>query len=606
MKRLLREFARDERGVFAVVFALVAVVLIALGGAVVDYVTLEQTRARAQTALDAAVLALQPELYQAGVDEESIRERAEAIVLERIGDARIAAEVGTVDLDVDNGTLYLAGNFSMPTTFVRLVGVTELSAPFFSEATRGAVDLEVSVALDVTGSMAGDAIDDLGDALNDLIDAVVQDSQQPTYSKMALIPYAQSVNAGTYAQALRGPVIAAKNITGITFTSGTTRTITNITRAGTAVVTSSGHGFANGDWVYVWDVVGMTEVNQRAFQVAGRTNDTFQLSGENSNTHTRYSRNGQVRKCDNPRCEVRITSNGHGFSVNQYLHVTDVGGFTGLNNLTYRVASTTTNTLMLAGAPTNGLGSYTANTGKLHCTWQTATQGCTYFYFQSQEGRMQTFPITTCVTERAANAFNDQPPTASLVGRNYPASSNGCIANSIVPLTSDKTRLHAVANSLVAAGSTSGSLGALWSWYMLSPNFGYVWPAPSRPAPYRQANLLKAAIIMTDGDFNTVHNQGVVAQNSTTGSGNTYDKINQNAHNGTAFVQARAYCDAMKATGIIVYTVGFNISSGSQAANILSYCASSSGNAYLANSGTSLASAFEQIARDISSLRLSL
>src|SRR5690606_17502922 len=155
---------------------------------------------------------------------------------------------------------------------------------------------------------------------------------------------------------------------------------------------------------------------------------------------------------------------------------------------------------------------------------------------------------------------------------------------------------------------TSGSLGALWSWYMLSPNFGYVWPEDSRPAPYNQRNLLKAAIIMTDGEFNTVHCNGVVAKNSTSGSSVEWggaDYIGCNAHNGDAYKQARDYCDAMKnGTGIVVYTVGFGITAGSAAANVLTYCASSASNAYLASNGAALANAFEQIARNISSLRL--
>jgi Flp pilus assembly pilin Flp len=604
---LLRRFAKDESGVFAVLFGLMAIVLIALGGAVVDYVTLEQTRQRAQVALDAAVLALQPDMYTPGVTEESLRARAEAIVLERIGDINIIqAKVDRVDMDLEAGRLFLGGDFTLPTLFVSLVGVTQLQAGFSAEAVRGAVDIEVSVALDVTGSMAGQRIRDLEDALGDLIDAIVQDVQTPNYSKMALIPYAQSVNAGTYAEALRGPITQPKNISNIAWVSGSTRSISDISRASTATVSSNGHGFSNGDWVYIWGVSGMSQINNRAFQVTNRQNNSFQLSGVNSNGYSWYWSGGSVRKCDYANCEIQVTSNGHGHVANQYLHVTDVGGLTGLNNVTYRVASTTTNTLRLAGSPSSASGTYQSNTGRLHCTWQSATAGCTYYYFPNADGGWSTLPVTTCVTERAGNPFNDQPTNVTFVGRNYPGSNNGCIDNAIVPLTSNKAVLHDLAEDLSAAGSTSGSLGALWSWYMLSPNFGYVWPEASRPAPYGQQNLLKAAIIMTDGEFNTVHYDGVVARDSTSGSGNTYDHHNSNAHNGSAYVQTRAYCDAMKATGIVVYTVGFGITAGSAAANVLTYCASSPSNAYLASNGAALAAAFEQIARNISSLRLTL
>lgn len=606
--RLLRRFAKDESGVFAVIFGLMAIVLIALGGAVVDYVSLEQTRARAQVALDAAALALQPEIFE-DVSEETILAQAEAIVLERIGDINlIEAKVDRIDMDIEAGRLFLGGQITLPTIFVRLVGVTELSSAFSAEAVRGAVDIEVSVALDVTGSMQGQRIVDLRDALGDLIDAIVQDDQEPNYSKMALIPYSQAVNAGAYAEALRGPITQPRNISNISWVTGGTRSISGINNANQATVSSDDHGFNNGDWVYIWGVSGMSQINNRGYQVTNRQNDSFQLSGVNSNGYSWYWWGGQVRKCQYAECEMEVTSNGHGFSSGQYLHVTNVGGLTGVNNRTYRVSSTTPNKLKLAGSPSSGSGTYQANTGKLHCTWQNATEGCTYYYFPNADGGTATLPITTCVTERAGNPYNDQPPSATYVGRNYAPSSNGCLENSIVPLTSDKDDLHELAENLVAAGSTSGSLGVLWSWYMLSPNFGYVWPEESRPAPYRQANLLKAAIIMTDGEFNTVHYDGVVARNSGSGSGNGYDHHDSNAHNGDPYPQARAYCDAMKAstTGIVVYTVGFGITAGSQAANVLTYCASAPENAYLASNGAALAAAFEQIARNISSLRLSL
>lgn len=53
--------------------------------------------------------------------------------------------------------------------------------------------------------------------------------------------------------------------------------ITAITKASPAVVTSAGHGLENGQWVYLGDVEGMTEINGRYYEVAGKTTNTFQL-----------------------------------------------------------------------------------------------------------------------------------------------------------------------------------------------------------------------------------------------------------------------------------------------------------------------------------------
>ena len=54
--KLFKRFHSDERGVFAVLFALMALVLITFAGAVVDYTQIEQARTRAQQALDSAAL----------------------------------------------------------------------------------------------------------------------------------------------------------------------------------------------------------------------------------------------------------------------------------------------------------------------------------------------------------------------------------------------------------------------------------------------------------------------------------------------------------------------------------------------------------------------
>ncbi|KKB08700.1 hypothetical protein VE26_01025 [Devosia chinhatensis] len=151
--RLIGRFGRDESGVFAVVFGVMAIVLVALSGAVVDYVTLEQTRSRAQTALDAAALALQPEIFEPGYNEEAVRLKAEAIMIERIGDQRVSARIEDVETVLEDGSLYFRARITMPTIFVSLVGVNSLAAQVEAEATRKKLELEVVMVLDNSGSM---------------------------------------------------------------------------------------------------------------------------------------------------------------------------------------------------------------------------------------------------------------------------------------------------------------------------------------------------------------------------------------------------------------------------------------------------------------------
>lgn len=74
------------------------------------------------------------------------------------------------------------------------------------------------------------------------------------------------------------------------------KTITAITKANPAVVTSASHGFSNGNTVILRDIVGMTELNDLVFTVANVAANTFELSGINSSSYTTYQSGGTARK----------------------------------------------------------------------------------------------------------------------------------------------------------------------------------------------------------------------------------------------------------------------------------------------------------------------
>ena len=70
------------------------------------------------------------------------------------------------------------------------------------------------------------------------------------------------------------------------------RSITAIPSTNPVVITSAGHGFANGDQVFISSVYGMTELNGRTFTVANQTSSTFELQGEDGTTHMPYASGG--------------------------------------------------------------------------------------------------------------------------------------------------------------------------------------------------------------------------------------------------------------------------------------------------------------------------
>lgn len=71
-------------------------------------------------------------------------------------------------------------------------------------------------------------------------------------------------------------------------------TITGISQGNPAVVTAAGHGFVDGQSVVLTGVVGMSELNNREFRVAGAGANTFQLYGVNSTNYRAYVSGGSA------------------------------------------------------------------------------------------------------------------------------------------------------------------------------------------------------------------------------------------------------------------------------------------------------------------------
>jgi hypothetical protein len=80
---------------------------------------------------------------------------------------------------------------------------------------------------------------------------------------------------------------------GLTFTASTTSTITGVTKANPAVVTTSAaHGLSDDDVVKISGVGGMTELNGNRYIVDNATSTTFELKNIDSSSYTTYTSGG--------------------------------------------------------------------------------------------------------------------------------------------------------------------------------------------------------------------------------------------------------------------------------------------------------------------------
>lgn len=210
---------------------------------------------------------------------------------------------------------------------------------------------------------------------------------------------------------------------------------------------------------------------------------------------------------------------------------------------------------------------------------------------------MVTKNLYTCVTERqGAEAYSDAAPSTAVVGWYNPGSgidsqystSGGCkvTANEtdasetmpvIKALTSERETLKSHIDTFHTYGGTAGHLATAWAQYMLSPLWNSVWPADSQVTEYNDTETIKAAVIMTDGEYNS----------------------NEAATSASA--QALEICKTMKDNKIKVYTIGFDMDTNSAAAQLLRQCASP-GSYYFPYDGNALRLVFQEIGTNLVSI----
>lgn len=593
---ILRSFGRDKRGNVAMMWGLMGTALVGLVGLTVDFTRAQMLRTQLQNAADGAVLVAERSAALSPTDREAA---AQAYFAAEMGD--LAPQATMTLAALDGGGHRADAYMPMDVSLAGLIRNEPWTVHVSSEAERGGVHIEVAMALDTTGSM-GWAMADLRAAATDLVNIVVRDEQAPFTSRVALAPYSNSVNVGGLAAQARGAITPGRNMTNATWANSPARNITGATRANPVVITSNGHGFNNGDRVWIRNVNGMTQINNRVFTVANRTGNTFQLQGVNGSGYNNYSSNGTVTRCEATNCEVVVEANNHGFNTNDFVFISGVNGMTQINsaaNTAWQVTRMSADKFSLNTSVGPNYNAYTSS-GTAFCT----LQGCEYFRFNNaNNGAVRVFRVSTCVSERTgAERYTDAAPTTAFVGLVYPSAGNGCTSAQVMPLTDDRNALIARINSMNAGGSTAGHIGQAWAWYLLAPNFSYMYPGASTPRGYTNSETVKIAVLMTDGFYNTPYCNGVIARDAGAGSGSAADHINCDAPNGDPFTQADNLCDAMKDRSIVIYTVAF--SDDNDVRQNLRDCATTPGHAFTADDTDELREAFRAIGENIALLRL--
>lgn len=186
---------------------------------------------------------------------------------------------------------------------------------------------------------------------------------------------------------------------------------------------------------------------------------------------------------------------------------------------------------------------------------------------------------TTCATERKDGRYSDA------AGDFHPMN-GACVGSesTLIPLSDDRDGLIDTVNKFKTYNSTAGHLGVQWAWNIVSPKWAATWggdAAPDSMERVEEKKLLKAVVLMTDGIFNTQY------------------------HGPASRRQAVEMCNAMKAEGIVVFSVAFSGPREAADEATLKACASP-GDGYYANASSTdeLERAFTNFAAKLSELRI--
>lgn len=187
---------RDEDGSMTILALFFFLVMIIIGGISVDLMIFENDRTRRQNLADRAVLA--------AADMEQTLD-PEEVVQSYFDKAGMGGQIDSVSVSsgANERRVSVVTSRPMRTMFMRLSGVDELTPRGLSTAIEGITDIEISMVLDVSGSMgrassapdSASKLDELQKASKRFIDTVyAQDSGDRITT--TIVPYSTQVNAG--------------------------------------------------------------------------------------------------------------------------------------------------------------------------------------------------------------------------------------------------------------------------------------------------------------------------------------------------------------------------------------------------------------------------
>jgi Flp pilus assembly protein TadG len=588
-----RAFLADRSGNVAMMWGLMGTALVGLLGLTVDFSRAQALRAQLQDAADGAALVAERSSNLPMAQREAA---ARAYFDAEMGDLAPGATFSIAQMG-DGGHMAMA-QMPMDISLASVVSRHPWAIEVSSEAeAQASPPIEVVMALDNTGSMASD-MNTLKEGAIDLAEFLLSLDGDTVH--VGVVPFNAQVNIGANNQQWVDTT-DTNPLNGVMFEGRYLGRRDNSTNSATGNCNGANYPTTYGGFPVRW-IKGDTSHPGTAYD---DNRKCYAFSPAQVNVWSLYDNlpnNAQWRGCVEERPEPFDINDAApsplvpGSMFVPYFAMDD-GGDVGSPRNNWITSGTydTTNPLGLSGSP----------------TWTAGASVRTMSVYKYRAN--VPVDIGTGVTGRGPN--------------------RGCPMQAIVPLTTNRTTVTNALNAMVADGYTNQNPGLAWAWRVISPGAPF-----TEGRPYNDPNdpVRKVIVLFTDGD-NTVEsgNNSVLASEynghgyrtlwsrfqteqvpTVSGSTVTWSAALTPAFRRTGIAsngdmvnyfntRQLQMCNAIKAQDIEIYTIGFRISAGGTADNLLRNCATQDGTHYYhADDQQELLAAFAAIGTGIGQLRL--
>jgi len=636
----LRHLASDRRGNVLMLTAAVMFVLTALIGGAVDLSFVYRAQNRLQGACDASVLAARRAVTTNGLDATAKTQGQNYFNVNYVEAQQGTKNTALVWSTPDNGvTVNATATTTVPMRIMALFGRYTYDLTVTCGSTQSIGNVDIMFVLDTTGSMSDVyngtvKITGLQTALKNFNTTIINaTSGTNARVRYGFVPYSSSVNVGrllynlnpsylvsTYGIQTRVPQFEA--ITYAVYNSRTLKTseeIYNSTPNTTpALYSNTAYASQSACFNALPTVL--------AWSNALTLNGTPTTTSGNVTTGS-YTYNATIVTQPKKRALYTCVRSGDSYYQYSYNASLNLKTYTYTNAGLVTVGSATSGTVfdhfdyMLANVDVSTFKTFataTTSTGTNGASQTSSWDGCIEERYTVSDATFSYSSLTDRISSTSATDLNiDMAPTSDDATKWAPMwpdiayyrgnsggsilSTSGTVPYSFCPAaartlsTMTQADFTTYVNTLTPAGSTYHDIGMLWGARLISATGMFA--SNVTEVPTNGGNVTRHIIYMTDGEPNAnyliqqaygieYHDRRI------TDDGYTNDDARHIA-------RFRAVCDAIKGRGVRIWVIGYSTSLSTD----LSYCASPD-SGFTANSAADLNTAFQQIAKTASALRV--